>query len=477
MPTKPELWDAITELAERIGAEIQIKKKDNKPYYIEELERLHIIERRRQALINVLRRRRARRNYPFVRNVGMNARVYYINNFNTDSNDVERIIDATTKRVNHALRGGMSIRSGLILTLHIFSGSRWSTKQFGDLRLEDLGELAHNLTSWNDLNRAEHENYTYNIRKITIRIIQENGGGCFPGRKGKSIKHGETICFSPRASNNNCLFSCINHITDNVLGKLSVKKCNDIRRKYGVADGEVIPLSIAHKICKEHFNLNVCITAVADDNGVLNTLEVVGNLSASEHFQLAENHYSVIKIRLRLKCPHCLTKYSLKHTCNASRVAYANKLKGNGVRTLICNNQEELENNMAEVIHYDIETYRQVVDRGGILSPYAEDNASNIHRPYIVGFTRGEAFDYFAGDDCMTRFVDYLISGDDGKERDKPRYVNAYNGANFDHYHITQTSSNAGSSRRKALLIMVVLLVLVMAISNYSIFVSICKGL
>ena len=75
-----------------------------------------------------------------------------------------------------------------------------------------------------------------------------------------------------------------------------------------------------------------------------------------------------------------------------------------------------------EILHYDIETQYQ--------------NLNHQHIPYIVGFCyyKNEQLIYneFYGDNCMKEFYDFLGS----EEVKHINYVNAYNGAGFDHYYL-----------------------------------------
>jgi len=185
------------------------------------------------------------------------------------------------------------------------------------------------------------------------------------------------------------------------------------------------------------------------------------------------------------KCEDCLKKYRKTHTCNIKKVSYAEAILKKKGRVLLSNSKHDEYNNHNDIIHYDLET----VPTG----PY------NIHIPYIVGYNEGNEFKTFRGDSCMKDFVDFLISKNDKgikemedrlklnkpyialcKEKEKenekkkkiiienvkskeytdiqntikilskkitsikmaerkkikPCYLNAFNGANFDHYFI-----------------------------------------
>jgi uncharacterized protein YprB with RNaseH-like and TPR domain len=76
-------------------------------------------------------------------------------------------------------------------------------------------------------------------------------------------------------------------------------------------------------------------------------------------------------------------------------------------------------NDKIAIVYYDIETHTRITSGG-----------SQIHTPYIVGFVDSitNEFQYFAGSDCMEKFINHLASY---HER---FFLNAYNGSKFDHY-------------------------------------------
>jgi hypothetical protein len=95
-------------------------------------------------------------------------------------------------------------------------------------------------------------------------------------------------------------------------------------------------------------------------------------------------------------------------------------------------------------VHYDIETYQH----------FHEPSKHTIHKTYIVGYTDAEGrYSHFTGDDSIKLFVDYITKRGDNlldnakhdaalqgkKFKASPQstlYLNAFNGANFDHYEV-----------------------------------------
>ena len=87
------------------------------------------------------------------------------------------------------------------------------------------------------------------------------------------------------------------------------------------------------------------------------------------------------------------------------------------------------------IIHYDIQTF----------------NNLKICEPYVVGYTTqkgGEVIaDYstFEGVGCMRRFVNFVLkfaADYDRRRRRSAVYLNAFNGANFEHYEFMEIAFN-----------------------------------
>ena len=131
-----------------------------------------------------------------------------------------------------------------------------------------------------------------------------------------------------------------------------------------------------------------------------------------------DNHYMTL-IGETNKCTKCGQMYMKEHKCNGKVVNfYNNKIK----RLIEPVKKTDMGLLNKEILHYDIETQYH--------------NLNHQHTPYIVGFCYYKndqlIYNEFYGDNCMKEFYDFLGSA----EVKHINYVNAYNGAGFDHYYL-----------------------------------------
>jgi hypothetical protein len=83
----------------------------------------------------------------------------------------------------------------------------------------------------------------------------------------------------------------------------------------------------------------------------------------------------------------------------------------------------------ANVLHYDIETYV---------------SENQTHVPYALGCMFSGAYQVFCGDDVIEQFIRYL-----GSIESRVVYLNAFNGANFDHYIVLRKLVERGTQVKK----------------------------
>ena len=86
------------------------------------------------------------------------------------------------------------------------------------------------------------------------------------------------------------------------------------------------------------------------------------------------------------------------------------------------------------IVHYDIETHTR-----------KSVNSIRIHTPYIIGFIDNvtNQFRYFSGEDCMEQFINHLFTYDSTSKV----YINAFNGATFDHYEFIKKMNNLNKEK------------------------------
>lgn len=424
--------------------------------------------------------------YHFHENQQTGIRTYFVNDFNEETSNISRIMGGLTPRINHALRTGMTERADVNIRFVFNNNNIFSSKNFNSFRIRNLDDFRNVLVNYVEQTVAPNPNYTYHINKIIIRIVRENAGGCNKAGKDKITKTGEVKFINPPSKNNNCLFVCFKRLDlinfKGTSGKQIAKKRNDMRKEFNLEKGSTIPISIALKIFDKYKQDDKTVQFID-----METKEVFGDVSSENVIKLESEHYEIVEKYPLNKCEKCLKSYRMKHKCNSKVISYVNaKIKKTG-RVLICNSKKKTSNNQDNVIHYDLETVP------------TEVAGNSIHTAYIVGYNEGNEFKTFQGDDCIKQFVDMLLEKEKNriiearerlkentefqklkidiaeyksririmkdttisdliynkivlqkkrlakmetalnkaeKKETRPLYVNAFNGANFDHYFI-----------------------------------------
>jgi hypothetical protein len=350
--------------------------------------------------------------FPYITRNG--NRTYFVNNVNEETRNIGRIMFEVIGRVNHALRTGFTEGADVNIRLVLQNDGISTSKNFNSFLIRDSQTFARMMEAYVEMTNSQHANYTYMVSKIVITIIPENSGGCNSSSHDKKTKIGNIKLIAKRSKDNNCLFACLQTQIDigSHKGKALGKRRNEIRKEFLLEKNTPIPISVAIKIFNKYRTENSELR-ITD----METKRVYGE-SEGLHIALQDGHYFIVELNPLFKCKKCLKTYRKKHTCNANKVGFVqSKILKNG-RALICKSKKESHNNQNDVIHYDLETFRK------------DTSGTEVHTPYIVGFNVGEKFEVFAGEDCMIKFVDMLIRLK-GKH-----FINAFNGANFDHYFI-----------------------------------------
>ena len=276
-------------------------------------------------------------------------------------------------------------------------------------------------------------------------VVSEGAGGCSTRECHPS--RGIIKLLKPRASDNNCFFECLGEDLElpsfeRTRGRPMTKRYdinNEIRKQFGLEADSMIPISVGLAIydkfggakglqitdintARSHYSKNF----KAAQNGDHGVFEIV---LEAEHYLRVEGMKESPK-----KCLVCLrlfTKKEMKtsHVCDENRSSFISSvIKKNG-RSLICNVKDEDESTADRVIHYDLETYRKPNTYG-----QASEKTYNNHTPYCCGASFQGQYHLFTGDDCMAQFMDFLF--ETSRESPGKLFLNAYNGANFDHYFI-----------------------------------------
>jgi hypothetical protein len=251
----------------------------------------------------------------------------------------------------------------------------------------------------------------FRILNIEFNVIKPLTGGCYSTKgHGKDMKVNNLKVHNPYSTNNNCLFKCIEKHLDFKPTKL---KCNEIRKEFHIPDNECISIQDAYKIAKKYTDKSVSV--------ITNDLDILyGDDNADIKIFCMNNHYMTLEATVK-NCKDCGKMYIQQHKCNKKRCSYYNqKVLKRLIEPVEINDKGLLDDT---ILHYDIETHRK--------------NELNEHTPYIVGYAYYTPdyeliYNTFQGDNCMKEFYEFLGN----VELNHIKYINAFNGSNFDHYYL-----------------------------------------
>jgi hypothetical protein len=250
----------------------------------------------------------------------------------------------------------------------------------------------------------------FTLQRIDIKFIKPINGGCYSCKgHGKNFKLNNLTLHNPYSTNNNCFFKCVEEYLNFKPTKI---KCNEIRKEFNIFENEMISIQDCYKISKKYCNKSICF--ITNDLNML-----YGDDDAEIKIFCLDNHYMTL-IGETNKCKKCGQMYMKEHKCNGKVQSYYNTK----IKRLITPSEIKEDNPLLNklILHYDIETQYT--------------NLNHQHTPYIVGFCYYKDYEFiyneFYGDDCMKEFYEFLGS----EEVKHIKYINAYNGAGFDHYYL-----------------------------------------
>ena len=372
----------------------------------------------------------------FVGEENLQARKYYANPTNLETYDTKEITSIVEEKLLHALTDGYTLDANV--HVKIASGidiGHQSTKSFDVFKIRNLNDFTKQLIAFNRNMTANNPNYTWDVSKIIIRVVKERAGGCNTSGKVKKTVYGDCLETKQRTgkSVNNCFFYEVHDHIGLPKGKAKNEIIEEMRREFNMTASQTIPISIALQIYDKYKGDKSPPLRITDDQTFIQYGSQDDNALV---LKLRDNHYSTITLSERKQCPDCGRKYFNNHKCNLQMVKWADA-KFRGKRSLLCSLNSKssggsyLTNNYT--MHYDLETF--------------PDKKTKEHTPYIVGVSYRGKYHTFSGDDCMSKFINYVFRTADilqEKEPKKKLYVNAFNGANFDHYFIYREFLNRG---------------------------------
>lgn len=378
----------------------------------------------------------------------------YLNNFNTNTsnklkifNSIKQVLDDS--KLKKSMTNNSDFQVKLQMSYEVSKQTMYKSKNFNSYSFSSFNTFKTDYKAWTELNQGQGENYTSMINQIIITLIRENSGGC--NKQTVICSKGLLQYQYPQARDNNCFFSIVSDYLSIPQQRIMKEVYNQVRSEFNIEPNQPITISKALEIFDYYkIDLKDSIKILECETNTFH-YSTKGNMDSKE-IKLENGHYSAFvgikEAKPKSKCPTCLhevlTSNLAKHKCNPNNVSYVNsKIQKKG-RSLICNIKDEISSTIDRVIHYDIETYRKKINTDSETdsldtSVYrTNDNVIETHEPYIVGYdlNDGNGYKTIEGDNCMNKFVCVLIDYTTSKSQKVKYFVNAYNGANFDHYFI-----------------------------------------
>lgn len=300
------------------------------------------------------------------------------------------------------------------------------TFEMRQLNEDGITDLIVDIEIWAGTYIGKAFDYIALIDEIVIKFLPDAAGGC--DSREHVVNNGHVIGITRRVKNNNCFFVCMR----TEWGNMSPVDCDVWRRNNGLERGALIPLDIAVKHAKVFFNGSW-----------------MGR--GSTEMVLHESHYLIYSTDvLNHRCLKCHKSYKRQHTCIYESVprcgdcdaphtedvpCYIDKLdfvrskrnkKTNRIKVPKPNNDPYI------VLHYDIETY-------------VEDETQE-HTPFVVGYCWDvdQTYRYITGANCMDRLVNEIVKRVETLDEGEEIFVNAYNGARFDHLFLLKAFLRQG---------------------------------
>ena len=289
-------------------------------------------------------------------------------------------------------------------------------------------------------------------------------GGCSNSKKETIYaKLNDITIYNLPSKGNNCFFISIMDKLKEVFPNTQSKVIIEIlRKKYHLGYNELVSIDIAQKIYS---------TEIGKELIIINSVGEGINFSAKTHKSIGsvvmfnDNHFYKCECNINKIykiCDKCGKQYLNKHDKNRciENADYKNKNKIQKLKEKldkITDEKEhikleeelyELQNNIRfvkskssknkplnnhEVLHYDIETHYK--------------NYNKVHTPYIVGYAYYDInneiqYGTFEGDNCMIDFVSFILNSD---KLNHIKFINAYNGASFDHPYFLKAYNQLGN--------------------------------
>lgn len=267
---------------------------------------------------------------------------------------------------------------------------------------------------------------------ILVSPLSERGGCLKDNKKVEdriNLNNAKMKIHNFKSINNNCLFAVFNNhykIKGNEL------KSDKVRKDLNFQKGEQIHYKDIPRIVEYYnkkFNKDFEFIVINKNLEIISYCEgdlISLNSQMNKEFDydnfvkimLKDGHYFGFEITKYKRCEKCneflLDANTTHRCCNSTIARNLNLDKSEYVKNKKIENKYEL--GYGNVLFFDFETFPL---KNGVLQPYA------------VGFTHKKEYQYYWGEDCVEKFVDYIF-----EQGHNISNMIAYNGSRFDFYFI-----------------------------------------
>ncbi len=289
----------------------------------------------------------------------------------------EKLVSAIDQIVNKMKEDGASGKSYAVIKVVSKYTDGNGKNSYGTKKIKGftLGEwLRRNheskfefISEYSNSNGLQSDSAFSKESTIEASVVRERAGGCSNREHHRVLGTMKITEF--KASKNNCFFRCIDPELD-MSGRRGSKIVNDIREKYNVKVGEMIPVSVGVQIMEDKkMNAYIYVNETNECHSTsinkeyTDLLVTVKACELEEKFGkeigvvLVENHYTLITgERIIRYCKECCRKYLNVHNCVESRVRDVKERRTKKIPRRVI---RETFNTKDNVMHIDFETYNR----------------------------------------------------------------------------------------------------------------------
>lgn len=371
---------------------------------------------------------------------------YNVSDLNTDmdvSGDIPDVVQYFMKKAQHDFpqitkNATMQVIPHGDLYKNGDEMKHWAGKKVPVVKLDDWKGFLKMLEEAS--NHLGMEGYDWGAHITSLRIHfftadHGSGGGDRDIRfKIKDARGDKVEVFSPKNDiMNNCLFRCLYSfmkMEDNTT------KFNEIRRELGLQENCAIDFEDAIKVMEKVGVYGKVFNVLTRESRIR---PAPPRVSTRCTVLLSNNHYCIVNKSMAVKCGICDKVFTITHECSSSHVSI--KAVRNGERIITMTKKNDTMDFSDDVVPFDIETWQKLLGN------------KKVATCYIVGYAFGRTGE-FKWVETMAEFVRIILeeaakrraeykqqkeaweSEHEGKQfkgQERMVYLNAFNGAAFDH--------------------------------------------